>query len=47
MSLKFITEKDMDELIKIDNYFLNRWSYFKEVIDLIREIEDVETVLEL
>lgn len=42
-----ITKKDMDELIKIDKYFINRWSYFKEVIDLIKEMDDVSTVLEL
>ena len=43
--MNFLTEKDIESIN--DEYFKNRYSYFKEVIDEIKLMEDINTILEL
>lgn len=36
--MKPITEQDFNEILKKDKYYQDRWGYFKDVIDLIGDI---------
>jgi len=44
--MKFVTKEDYDKKCKEDKYFVKRWNYYKEVIEIAKNLNPL-SILEL
>lgn len=43
----FLTEDIINKMEIDDHYYYNRWEYYKEIIEIVRRLDKIDTILEL
>ena len=41
-----ITKKNYEDILKVDDYYEGRWEYYTEIINQLKTLEDIHSVLE-